>query len=108
MAEPASYTAPGVGGETFPLQEQLDAGLKLTVRWHNKVRIVGERTQDDVGILEGVNRLVFNTDELTALGLVPERLGLVTIPGYGKEFRLDYNETPDGPLNQYWSVIDMI
>jgi hypothetical protein len=105
MAEPASYTSPGVGGVTYPTAEQEEAGLSLTVRWHTKMRIQGERDSSDVGILEGVNRLVFNTDELTALGIELERLGVVAIPGYDKSFRLDYHEDSDGPLNDYWSVI---
>lgn len=104
MAEPASYS---FGGDTYPTPEQTEAGLSLTVRWHNKMRIQGERDSSDVGILEGVNRLVFNTDELTALGLTLTRLGEVTIPGYDKQFRLDYHEEPDGPLNDYWSVIEL-
>jgi hypothetical protein len=36
-----------------------------------------------------------------------QRLGTVTIPGYGKSFRLDYHEEPDGPLNDYWSVVEL-
>lgn len=104
MAEPASYS---FGGITYPTAEQEEAGLSLTVRWHNKMRIQGERDSSDVGILEGVNRLVFNSVELTALGLTPARLGVVTIPGYGKSFRLDYHEDSDGPLNDYWTVIEL-
>lgn len=104
MAEPASYS---FGGNTYPTPEQIDAGLSLTVRWHNKMRIQGERDSSDVGILEGINRLVFNTDNLAALGLTLERLGQIDIPGYGKTFRLDQEEESDGPLNVYWSVIEL-
>jgi hypothetical protein len=107
MAEPASYTAPGVGGETYPTPEQIEDGLGLTVRWHNKMRVIGERDSTDTGIIEGINRLVFNTEELTALGIALERLGVVTIPGYGKSLRLDYHEDDDGPLNDYWSVVEL-
>lgn len=104
MAEPASYS---LSGTTYPTDEQIAAGLSLTVRWHNKMRIAGERTSDDTGILEGVNRLIFNNDNLAALGLTLTRLGVVVIPGYEKSFRLDYHEEPDGPLNDYWSVIEL-
>jgi hypothetical protein len=107
MAEPATYTAPGVGGATYPTPEQIDAGLSLTVRWHNKMKITGERDSSDVGILEGINRLVFNTENLDALGLTMARLGIIEIPGYGKRFRLDAHEEPDGPLNDYWSVVEL-
>lgn len=105
MAEPASYSFGG--GDPVPTPEQIEAGLNLTVRWHNKMRIQGERDSSDVGIIEGINRLVFNTDNLAALDLTLERLGVVTIPGYGKSFRLDQHDEPDGPLNDYWSVIEL-
>lgn len=105
MAEPASYSFDG--GDEYPTPEQTEAGLSLTVRWHNKMKITGERDSSDVGILEGINRLVFNTDELAALGLTLTRLGVLTIPGYGKSFRLDAHEEPDGPLNDYWSVVEL-
>jgi hypothetical protein len=104
MGEPVSYS---FGGVTYPTDEQIAAGLSLTARWHNKMRIQGERDSSDVGILEGINRLVFNTDNLAALGLTLERLGEVTVPGYGKSFRLDQHEEPDGPFNDYWSVIEL-
>lgn len=104
MAEPASYT---FGDVTVPSVEQAMAGLSLTVRWHNKMRIQGERDSSDVGILEGINRLVFNSDNLAELGLVLERNAEIEIPGYGKTFRLDQEEEPDGPLNVYWSVIEL-
>lgn len=104
LANPAVYTRNAL---TVPSQEQLDAGLALTVRWHNRSRIIGERTSDDAGIVEGINRLVFNSDELDALGLVPERNATVEVPSLGKRFRLDYREDSDGPLNVYWSVIEL-
>jgi hypothetical protein len=104
MGEPVSYSFDGV---TYPTAAQVAAGLSLTARWHNRMQIKGERSSDDAGILEGINRLVFNTSELTALGLTLTRLGEVVIPGYSKSFRLDYEEEPDGPLNNYWSVIEL-
>ncbi len=107
MAEPASYLAPGVGGATYPSEEDIESGLSLTVRWHTKMKIVGERDSTDVGFLEGVNRLVFSQADLDALGLTLERKGVVTIPGYEKSLRLDHLEESDGPLNVYWSVIEL-
>jgi len=104
LANSASYT---FGGNTFPTPEQLDAGLNLTARWHNKLKIIGERSQDDVGVIEGINRLVFTQPELDALGLTLARNALVAVAGLGKTFRLDYAEEGDGPLNVYWSVIEL-
>lgn len=110
MAEPASYSPPKPlpGDPTeYPTAGQIEAGLSLTVRWHNKMRIVGERSSLDTGIIEGVNRLIFSVDELGALGLTLKRGGVVTIPGYGKQLRLDSKEDDDGPHNVYWGVIEL-
>lgn len=104
MAEPVSYSR---GGLTYPTADQTLAGLSLTARWHTKVQVSGERFKEDTAFLEGVNKLVFNTDELAALGLTLQRGGHVDFPGYGKSFRLDQPEEPDGPLNEYWSVIEL-
>jgi hypothetical protein len=105
MSASASYTPPGVGAEAVPSPEQIEAGLSLKVRWHNRMRISGERNADDVAILEGVNRLVFNVENLEELGLTLEARGILEIAGYSKSFRLDYQEESDGPLNIYWTVI---
>jgi hypothetical protein len=104
LANAATYT---LGGSTFPTEEQTEAGLSLTVRWHNKIKITGERTQDDVGVIEGINRLVFSQDELDALELTLARLAVVEVAGLGKRFRLDFAEEGDGPHNVYWSVIEL-
>lgn len=105
MANPATYQR---GGDPrYPTAEQAEAGLKLTVRWHNKMQIVGERTSDDAGVLEGINRLVFNLPELEALGLTLQKHATVEVPDLGKKFRLDYHEENDGPINDYWSVIEL-
>jgi hypothetical protein len=104
MSEPASVT---LGGVTYPTVDQIAAGLSLTVRWHNRMTIQGERSADDIGIVEGINKIVFNVDQLAALGLVLERNATVDVPGYGKSFQLDAHEEPDGPLNDYWSVIEL-
>jgi hypothetical protein len=108
MSEPASYTAPqNAGGAVTPTPEQIEAGLSLTVRWHHKLKIVGENVQADAGIIEGVNRLVFQQPNLDELGLTLAKHGVVTIPGFSKQLRLDYHEESDGPLNVYWSVIEL-
>lgn len=106
MSASASYVAEE-GADPVPSPEQIEAGLSLKVRWHNRIKIVGERTSDDAAILEGVNRLIFNSDNLAELGLTLEQYGEVEIAGYDKKFRLDYLEATDGPLNVYWSVIEL-
>ena len=108
MSEPASYTAPqSAGGAVTPTPEQIAAGLSLKVRWHTKMKIIGENTQADAGILEGINRLIFQQPNLDELGLTLAKNGIVDIPGYSKQLRLDMREESDGPLNVYWSVIEL-
>jgi hypothetical protein len=108
MSEPASYTAPqSLGGAVTPTPEQIEAGLSLKVRWHNKMKIIGENSQADAGIIEGINRLVFQQPNLDELTLTLAKNGIVDIPGLGKQLRLDYHEESDGPLNVYWSVIEL-
>jgi hypothetical protein len=108
MSEPASYAAPqSAGGAVTPTPEQIEAGLSLKVRWHNKMKIIGENTQADAGIIEGVNRLIFQQPNLDELGLTLAKHGVVTIPGFSKQLRLDYHEESDGPLNVYWSVVEL-
>lgn len=103
MAVPAIYTDPL--GEPYPSDAQAAAGLTLTVRWHNKLARAGNAEGGySAEIIEGVDRLVFLQPQLDALGLVLERTGVVTIPGYGTAWELDSEAPTDGPLTVYWNV----
>lgn len=105
MSEPASYLGPAPGAQEVPSPEQAAAGLGLSVRWHNKLARAGnEQGGYDAEIIEGIERLVFNQDQLDALGLTLESRGVISIPGYGLQVRLEALEPADGPLNVYWVV----
>lgn len=102
MAVPASYS---LDGTTVPSPAQISAGLVLTVRWHNKLARNGALDGDFQGeIIEGIDRLVFNQDQLDALGLTLVRGGVVSIPDYDQYWTLDSQEPSDGPLNRYWVI----
>lgn len=104
FAAPVLYTAPG--GVVTPSAEQTTAGLLLTARWSNKLAIGGN---GDIGeyasVLEGIDRLVFNQPQLTALGLVLRKSAKVTFPAYGKTFVLDTPLPVNGPVHRYWLVV---
>lgn len=79
--------------------------LRFTVRWHNKIAHMGAIEGGfDATIIDGINRLVFNDPQLTALGLELRKGGRVTIPAWAASFELDSEEPMDGPLNRYWAV----
>ena len=77
----------------------------LTARLHNKVQVASEAVGGGYSqILEGVTRVFFNVEDLQALGLVPAKADRVTFVDYGQTYRLDNKETPNGPINEKWSV----
>lgn len=100
MGVPASYDS--VDGVT-----SVAADGTLTVRWHHKLAKPGELEGGfDAVIVEGIDRLVFQQPQLTALGITLQRNDLIRIPSLGPkaEWTLEHMEDPDGPLNVYWSV----
>lgn len=88
------------------LDETLDAPVNLTVRWHNKI-IPADTINGDTEIISGIERLIFNQEELAAFDppLMLARAGIVTIPKYDNmEFELGFEEPNDGPVTTAWSV----
>lgn len=101
FGEPCTYTAPD--GAVVPSAEQIAAGLGLSVRFATKLKQFEPET-DAVTIIEGVERVIFNQDQLDALGLVPDHAGQLFIPGFELTLDLDQEMDRDGPLNRYWTV----
>lgn len=86
--------------------DDLDAPVDITVRWHNKI-IPADTINDTSEIITGIERLVFNEEELAAFDppLVLQRGGIVTIPKYDNmQFELGFEEPNDGPVTTAWSV----
>jgi len=77
---------------------------KLSARWHNKLVRQGDLGGDYADILEGLDRLVFQQDQLDALGITLTRGDIITFSDYDVSFELDQPEPNDGPLNRYWHV----
>jgi len=101
FGEPCTYTAPD--GAVFPSEEQTEAGLVLSIRFATKLKTFQPDT-DSVMLIEGVERVIFNQDQLDALALTPEHAGRVDAPGYELSLDLDQEMDPDGPINRYWTV----
>lgn len=88
------------------LDEDLDAPVEITVRWHNKI-MPADTINNTSEIITGIERLVFNEEELAAMDppLILQRGGTVTIPKYDSmQFQLEFEEPNDGPVTTAWSV----
>lgn len=99
MAVEASYEGPEDDAEPRDVR----------VRWHNKMQPALGIERGGAGIVEGIERLIFNGEQLAAPldggePIILERNGVVTIPGYNLVCTLDNEGVPDGPVNVYWSV----
>lgn len=90
-------------------------GPGLTVRYHNKIDRSGDLDGDYSEIIDGIDRLVFNDENIAAVSAALEangeaplslaRAAVVTIPDYkGLRFTLDSQQPPDGPLEVVWVV----
>lgn len=77
----------------------------ITVRLHNQtIQSVGG-INDYAAVLEAIDKLVFNAEELAALGITLTRKGVVKLVEYGGyEMVLDSLDPPDGPLKIVWAV----
>lgn len=79
----------------------------VTVRWHSKVERVGNIGGGDYSeILSTIDRLLFNSEELTAAGITLKHGDLVKLTDFGNyELELDVREPPDGPIKVTWTVV---
>lgn len=100
MAEPAVYND---GDALYPSAEQLAEGLILTVRFSTKSKLLSPES-DGLSIMENVEKLIFQSTQLDALGIELEQGAVISIPGYGIDLVLDQPLDGDGPLNIYWTV----
>lgn len=83
------------------------AAETLHVRWHNRqARPLGNLPGGDYAeVFELIDRVIFNTEELEAVGVVPMRNGSLTYPQFDN-FRLilDAREPRDGPIKETWTI----
>lgn len=83
----------------------LPSPVQVNVRWHNRLLQQGDLGSGGYAqVIEGIDRIVFGADEITALGLTLRSRGTVQIPEYGATFALATREPSDGPVNVTWNV----
>ena len=79
----------------------------VQVRWHNKLVLQGNGTSEGYAdVIEGIDRMVFDIDELATKGIALERGDTVTMgPEYhGAVLVLEEMEPMTGPVEQKWWV----
>lgn len=84
-----------------------DTPTAVKVRWHNKLVLQGNGTSDGyASTIEGIDRLVFDLDELTEKNIELERGDTVTMgPLYQNVVLvLEEKEPATGPVEQKWWV----
>lgn len=91
----ATYTGPG-GATPVPLH----------VRLHNKIVTTGDLQGNGyVEVLEGVDRIIFNIEELQSTGVNPVQNGILTFTTYHNvQFYLNTKVPMDGPIDVIWYV----
>ena len=80
--------------------------VELSVNWHSRFGLpVGDLAGGDyAGVLETIDRLIFNRAELDEYGLTLRRGGQVVLVDYGYTFTLDVREPNSGPVREVWTV----
>lgn len=81
--------------------------VTLGVRWHNKINRHGDiEAQGYAEIIEGIDRIIFDLEELAAKSVTLRREGTVTMPEImgGATFSLDAQEPDAGPMLRIWLV----
>jgi hypothetical protein len=80
--------------------------VALDVRWHSRFGLpVGDIGGGDyAGVLETIDRLIFNRAQLTAAGIRLRRTGQVYLSQYDYTFSLDVREPNTGPVVEIWTV----
>lgn len=86
----------------------LDAAVDVKVRWHNRLVLMGDYDQSGyANVIDGIERIIFDRDELAKLGITPIRGGEVIITDEGMNqttLFLDSREKYVGPLEEKWMV----
>ncbi len=82
--------------------------VALKVRWHSRIAIMGDSA--DAGyanIIDGVNRVIFDRDELAEKGVELTRNGRITFAHpqlVGTVLILAEREPYEGPVQEIWQV----
>lgn len=81
----------------------------VSVRWHNKLALLGDLGDSGyASVIEGIDRVIFSRDELTALGIKLKMNDVITMTAVGYDnarLRLDVKEKVAGPIEEIWQVV---
>lgn len=102
IARNAVHTAMGV---PVSYEDSVSPGrVGLRVRWHNRVGIDGNLVEAGyTNFVEGVNRVIFNRNELDEKGVVLSR-GSRVYTEDGAVLILSHQEPISGPVEVVWGV----
>jgi hypothetical protein len=80
--------------------------VPLAVNWHSRFGLpVGDLAGGDyAGVLETIDRLVFDRQQIIDNGVTLRRGGRVSLIDYGYIFTLDVREPNSGPIREIWTV----
>lgn len=100
------------GVEAMYHDNSMPEAKPVRVRYHNKI-VRGDQWigQGDAEIVEGIQRAIFNMQNLAEQGIVPRAGGRVTMPllhWNGAVLNLDHMEPRVGPEEEIWAVTDML
>jgi hypothetical protein len=83
----------------------------LKVRWHSRnARLLGDLQGQGYGeIISMTDRMVFNVEQLSELGITTKRGDRITVPSLSSAtFVLDAMDPSDGPVTQAWAVARVV
>lgn len=91
--------------------------MPVSVRWHNKIGVIGQETnQGYAEVIEGIDRVIFNREELEKSAIItPDRNPIMPMKGgtiqlvdplfNNSVLRLDSREPIVGPVDEVWNVV---
>lgn len=86
----------------------LSAPVPIPVRWHNRLVLLGDYQSDGyANVIEGIERIIFNREQLQEAGIRPVTGGMVIVTDEGFNetvLYLDQREPYVGPIEEKWQV----
>ena len=83
--------------------DSMQPEIALVVRWHNKIQVGGDLDGGYAETIEGIERVVFDREELAAKGVTLRNNGMV-IMADGTRLTLGTQEPIVGPIEVVWQV----
>jgi hypothetical protein len=91
--------------EAFYEDDTTAQPVGLKVRYHNRLDRSGIGGSDGfAAVLEGIDRLVFDREELARKGVTLQAGAKVSFPKYGVAFNLETMDPKEGPVTVIWTV----